>query len=70
MQTIMTSRKFLKKFFFKSLDNLIPVVLDCFMGNESTDIACLNTNRDFIGIELDEGYFNIAQNRIEEAANN
>ena len=58
------------------LENLVvnssqegEVVLDCFMGSGSTGVACLNTNRDFIGIELDEGYFNIAQNRIEEAAN-
>lgn len=45
------------------------IVLDCFMGSGSTGVACLNTNRDFIGIELDEGYFKIAQNRIEEAVN-
>lgn len=45
------------------------IVLDCFMGSGSTGVACLNTNRKFIGIELDERYFNIAQNRIEEAAN-
>lgn len=45
------------------------IVLDCFMGSGSTGVACLNTNRKFIGIELDEGYFNIAQNRIEEAVN-
>lgn len=58
------------------LENLVvnssqegEVVLDCFMGSGSTGIACLNTNRDFIGIELDEGYFNIAYNRIEEAVN-
>lgn len=58
------------------LENLVvnssqegEVVLDCFMGSGSTGVACLNTNRNFIGIELDEGYFNIAQNRIEEAAN-
>lgn len=44
-------------------------VLDFTMGSGSTGVACLNTNRDFIGIELDERYFNIAQNRIEEAAN-
>ena len=44
-------------------------VLDFTMGSGSTGVACLNTNRNFIGIELDEGYFNIAQNRIEEAAN-
>lgn len=40
-------------------------VLDCFMGSGSTGIACLNTNRNFIGIELDEGYFKIAKERIE-----
>ena len=44
-------------------------VLDFTMGSGSTGVACLNTNRNFIGIELDEGYFNIAQNRIEEVAN-
>ena len=43
------------------------VVLDCFMGSGSTGVACVNTNRRFIGIELDEGYFNIARKRIEEA---
>ena len=43
------------------------VVLDCFMGSGSTGVACVNTNRHFIGIELDEGYFNIAKKRIEEA---
>ena len=45
------------------------VVLDCFMGSGSTGVACVNTNRHFIGIELDEGYFNIAKKRIEEAVN-
>ena len=43
------------------------LVLDPFMGSGSTGVACINTGRDFIGIELDEGYFNIAQNRIKEA---
>lgn len=45
------------------------IVFDPFMGSGSTGVACLNINRNFIGIELDEGYFNIAQNRIEESAN-
>ena len=40
------------------------MVLDPFMGSGSTGIACLNTNRDFIGIELDENYFEIAEKRI------
>lgn len=44
-------------------------VLDFTMGSGSTGVACLNTNRHFIGIELDEGYFNIAKKRIEEAVN-
>jgi site-specific DNA-methyltransferase (adenine-specific) len=42
------------------------LVLDNCMGSGSTGIACLNTNRNFIGIEKDEKYFNIAKNRIEE----
>ena len=44
-------------------------VLDFTMGSGSTGVACVNTNRRFIGIELDEGYFNIAKKRIEEAVN-
>lgn len=42
-------------------------ILDCFMGSGSTGVACMNTNRNFIGFELDENYFEIAKNRIEEA---
>jgi site-specific DNA-methyltransferase (adenine-specific) len=42
-------------------------VLDFTMGSGSTGVACVNTNRHFIGIELDEGYFNIAKKRIDEA---
>lgn len=41
------------------------LILDCFMGSGSTGVACINTNRKFIGIELDENYFNIAKERIE-----
>ena len=46
------------------------IVLDFTMGSGSTGIACLNTNRKFIGIELNEKYFEIAKNRIEEALKN
>lgn len=42
------------------------IVLDLFMGSGSTGVACKNTNRKFIGIELDEKYFKIAKNRIYE----
>ena len=41
------------------------LVLDNCMGSGSTGVACLNTNRNFIGMELDENYFNIAKERIE-----
>ena len=40
-------------------------VLDNCMGSGSTGVACKNLNRKFIGIELDENYFNIAKERIE-----
>ena len=43
------------------------IVLDPFMGVGSCGVACINTNRDFIGIELDEGYYNIGKERIESA---
>lgn len=46
--------------------NAGDVVLDPFMGSGSTGVACFNTGRDFIGIELDEKYFDIAKNRIKD----
>ena len=45
--------------------NIGDIVLDNTMGSGSTGIACINTNREFVGIELDENYFNIAKNRLE-----
>ena len=42
------------------------LILDPFMGVGSTGIACIKNNRNFIGIEIDENYFTIAKNRIEE----
>ena len=42
-------------------------ILDCFMGSGTTGIACLRTGHDFIGIEKDAGYFEIAKARIEAA---
>lgn len=43
-------------------------VLDCFMGSGTTGVACVNTGRRFIGMELDAEYFEIAQQRINDAA--
>lgn len=45
--------------------NKDETVLDNCMGSGSTGVACINTNRNFIGIELDENYFNIAKERIK-----
>lgn len=42
-------------------------VLDPFMGSGTTGVACVNTNRNFIGMELDQRYFEIAQKRIAES---
>lgn len=44
-------------------------VLDCFMGSGTTGVVCLENNRRFIGIELDENYYNIAKQRIENQEN-
>lgn len=43
------------------------IVMDCFMGGGTTGVACVHTNRNFIGVEIDEGYYNIAKERIENA---
>lgn len=45
------------------------LVLDFTMGSGSTGVACRNTNRNFIGIEIDENYYNIAKDRIENEKN-
>ena len=45
-------------------------VLDFTMGSGSTGVACVNTNRNFIGIELDDKYFEIAKDRIENCNKN
>ena len=42
-------------------------VIDCFAGSGTTGVACVETGRNFIGIEIDPGYFAIAKRRIEEA---
>ena len=46
------------------------VVLDACMGSGTTEVACMNTNRNFIGFELNKEYFDIAINRIKESEEN
>lgn len=48
----------------KNSSNENEIVLDSFMGIGSTGVACKNLKRQFIGVEIDEKYFNIARNRI------
>lgn len=54
----------LMKILIENSSNENDIVLDPFMGSGSTGVACVNTNRSFIGFELDENYFNIAYHRI------
>ena len=56
----------LLEYLIKTYTNEGNLVLDFTMGSGSTGVACLNTNRKFIGIELDEKYFNIAIKRLED----
>ena len=60
----------LLEYLIKTYTNKNEIVLDFTMGSGSTGVACINTNRKFIGIELDDNYFNVAKKRIEDAQNN
>ena len=53
-------------YLIKTYTNKNETVLDFTMGSGTTGIAAINTNRNFIGIEKDENYFNIAEKRIKE----
>ena len=57
----------LMEYLIKTYTNEGDLVLDFTMGSGSTGVAAVNTSRKFIGIELDDGYFKIAQDRIEQA---
>ena len=57
----------LLEYLIKTYTNEGDTVLDNCMGSGSTGVACVNTNRNFIGYELDEKYFEIAEKRINEA---
>ena len=54
----------LMEYLIKTYTNEGETVLDFTMGSGTTGVACINTNRNFIGIELDDKYFEIAKNRI------
>ena len=53
------------EYLVKTYTNEGDVVLDNCMGSGTTAIACLNTNRKYIGFELDKNYFDIANERIK-----
>jgi len=57
------------EYLIKTYTNEGDTVLDFTMGSGTTGVACVNTGRKFIGIELDAGYFDIACDRIEAALN-
>ena len=57
----------LLEYLIKTYTNENETVLDNCMGSGSTGVACINTNRQFIGFELDDGYFDIATKRLQEA---
>lgn len=54
----------LMEYLIKTYSNEGETVLDNCMGSGTTGVACLNTNRNFIGIEMDEAYFKAAEERI------
>ena len=57
----------LLEYLIRTYTNEGETVLDNCMGSGSTGVACVHTNRNFIGIEIEEEYFDIAKKRIEEA---
>ena len=57
----------LMEYLIKTYTNENEIVLDFTMGSGSTGVGCVNTNRQFIGIEQDENYYNIAVQRLEDA---
>lgn len=57
----------LLEYLIKTYSNEGDTILDNTMGSGSTMVACVNTKRNGIGIELDDNYFKIAQERVKEA---
>jgi len=60
----------LMEYLIKTYTNEGEVVLDNCMGSGTTGVACINTNRKFIGIEMNDDYFNMAADRINNIKNN
>ncbi|WP_341549962.1 site-specific DNA-methyltransferase [Lactobacillus jensenii] len=58
----------LLEYLIKTYTNPNEVVLDNTMGVGSTGVACVNTGRDFIGVEINEEYFKIAEERISNVS--
>ena len=59
--------KSLMEYLTNSVTCIFSTILDPFMGSGTTGVACVQTGRNFIGIEIDEGYFKIAEKRIADA---
>ena len=57
----------LMEYLIRTYTNEGDTVLDNCMGSGTTGVACVNTGRNFVGMEMDAGYFDIARNRIEQA---
>lgn len=58
------------EYLIKTFTDENALVMDNCMGSGTTGVACMNTGRNFIGFEKEEGYFNIASERIEKAQTN
>ena len=52
------------EWFINRFTDVGDTILDCFMGVGTTGVVCLENNRKFIGVELDNTYFNISQERL------
>tara|TARA_Y100000389_G_scaffold203750_1_gene253287 strand:- start:1183 stop:1962 length:780 start_codon:yes stop_codon:yes gene_type:complete len=59
----------LLEYLIKTYSNEGDIVLDSTMGSGTTGVACMNTNRKFIGIELEEKYYDLSKKRIDESRN-
>ena len=57
----------LMEYLIRTYSNEGETILDNTMGSGTTGVACMNTNRNFIGIEMDENYYKIAEERIKNA---